>query len=915
MKLGMRWFILTIAFLVVFFSSFISWGAGLYIDWLWFKSLNYQSVFVTYLFSELGIGFAVGIFAFLFLFVNLLFTRRSVINAARSLQFEAESDLEEGNVFHQIPWSQYINNRNLTTVFVVISLILAYLLGKAATGNWIILQKFLNPTMFGIADPVFQKDIGFYVFSLPFYQFLYKISMWLVVVAAFLVAVIYFLPSFITGDLQRFFKSADVRYHLSLLGAVFFFVRAGGYQLQKYMLLYSEKGVVYGAGYADIHASLLAYKVLFYLALLTGVVLLANVFLRRFRLVLYSVGFLIVASIALSGVYPALVQKLRVTPNEMELERPYIEHNIKFTRLAYDLDKIEKKDFPAGRTLTLKDIQENRDIVQNIRLWDHRPLQQTYSQLQEMRTYYEFKDIDVDRYVIDGQYRQVMLSARELNVELLPEQAKTWVNMHLKFTHGYGIAMSPVNEVTGEGLPRYFVKDIPPITPANLKIERPEIYYGEATTNYVIVKTRTQEFDYPLGEENAWTTYQANSGVQVSNIFRRALFALVLKDYKLLLSGDITNESLILFYRDIQTRVPKIAPFLLYDKDPYIVAANGKLYWMWDAYTVSNMFPYAEPFKNGLNYIRNSVKVVVDAYTGEVTFYAVDPEEPLLKTYQKIFPNMFVPLAEMPAELKSHIRYPADLFTIQADKYAVYHMEDYRVFYNKEDKWNRATELYGRKEQTMDSYYTILKLEGEEKAEFVQIMPFTPQKKNNMIGWLTARSDGENYGKLLLYEFPKQELTFGPMQIETRINQNAYISQQISLWDQAGSQVIRGNMMVIPVKDALLYVEPLYLQTEKSKMPELRRVIVAHGEQIVMEPTLDEAIRKLFGGRIDQASQPEPRAREKVEDVRTPAQLVQEAKRLYDEAQTRLAQRDWAGYGNNLEKLRALLEELANKLQ
>lgn len=375
MKLGMRWFILAIAVLVILFFSFISWGAGLYIDWLWFESLNYQKVFVTYLFSRLGIGLAVGIFAFLFLFVNLLFTRRSVINAARSFQFDAESDLEERNVFHQIPWSQYINNRNLTTVFIVISLILAYLLGKAATGDWIILQKFLNPTPFGIADPVFQKDIGFYVFSLPFYQILYKILMWLVMVAAFLVAVIYFLPSFITGDLQRFFKSADVRYHLSLLAAVYFFVRAGGYQLQKYMLLYSEKGVVYGAGYADIHASLLAYKALVFLALLTGVILLANIFLRRFRLVLYSVGFLIVASIALSGVYPALVQKLRVTPNEMELERPYIEHNIKFTRLAYDLDKIEKKDFPAGRTLTLKDIQDNRDTVQNIRLWDHRPLQ------------------------------------------------------------------------------------------------------------------------------------------------------------------------------------------------------------------------------------------------------------------------------------------------------------------------------------------------------------------------------------------------------------------------------------------------------------------------------------------------------------------------------------------------------------
>ncbi|MEW6276451.1 MAG: UPF0182 family protein, partial [Bacillota bacterium] len=678
------------------------------------------------------------------------------------------------------------------------------------------------------------------------------------------------------------------------------------------------QGVVYGPGYTDVHANLLAYKIMFILALLVGVVIIVNAFLKRFRLVLYAIGFMVAASIILNGVYPALMQKLIVLPNEMEREKPYIENSIKMTRLAYDLEKVEKKDFPAGRTITAQDIQENQDTIKNIRLWDYRPLQQTYSQLQEMRTYYEFKDIDVDRYVIDGRYRQVMLAARELNIDSLPEQARTWVNRHLKYTHGYGIAVSPVNEVTGEGLPQFFIKDIPPASRTNLKVERPEIYFGELTSNYIIVNTRSQEFDYPVGDENAWCTYQGKNGVPVNSLFRRLLFALTFGDYKLLLSGDITNESQVLYYRNIKDRVLKIAPFLLYDRDPYIVLSGGKLYWIWDAYTVSDMFPYAEPFQGRLNYIRNAVKVVIDAYTGEMAFYAAEPDEPVLKTYQKIFPGLFVPMAEMPADLKSHIRYPEDLFMVQAKKYTVYHMEDYRVFYNKEDKWNLPTELFGPKEEPMQPYYTIVKLPGEEKPEFIQIMPFTPQNKKNMIAWLAGRSDGENYGKLLVYEFPKQELVYGPMQIEARINQDTFISQQISLWDQRGSQVIRGNLLVVPIKDALIYVEPLYLQAEQSKMPELRRVIVAHGDKVVMEPTLDLAIQKIFGKGevIPPTQEPSPGAEQTREAApKTIAQLAGEANRLYDEAQNKLKQGDWAGYGNALQRLKETLEQLAAQAQ
>jgi len=900
---------------VILFFILASWGAHLYSDWLWFKSLNYHAVFATILFSELFLRLAVGVATFLLLFINLMLIRGTLVNAAQTSRRSEENII---TLYHS-SLSKYVNYKLLTVVFTLLSLVMALLVSTAVTGDWIILQKFLNPTAFGITDPVFQKDIGFYVFQLPFYQFLYKLSMWLIILVAFWVAISYFAAGAIAGrgDIRTLFRAPGARYHLSALVAIFFLLRAWGYSLQQYTLLHSKQGAVYGLGYTDVHANLLAYKVMFFLALIAGIIVLINIFMNRFRLVLYTIGSLIAASIILSGIYPAVVQKLIVLPNEMEREKPYIENSIKYTRLAYNLDKIEKKAFPAGHTITEGDVQENQDTIKNIRLWDYRPLQQTYSQLQEMRTYYEFKDIDVDRYTVDGRYRQVMLAARELNQELLPEQAKTWVNQHLKYTHGYGITMSPVNEVTGEGLPRFFIKDIPPATPVDLKVKRPEIYFGELTDNYVIVNTRSQEFDYPMGAENAWSTYQGKSGVQAGSIFRRLLFALTFGDYKLLLSRDVSSSnSQILYYRNIHQRVPKIAPFLSYDNDPYLVLDKSKLYWIWDAYTVSDMFPYAEPFKGRLNYIRNAVKVVIDAYTGVVTFYAADPEDPILKTYQRIFPGLFVPFSEMPAGLKEHVRYPEDLFMIQANKYTVYHMDNYRVFYNKEDKWDLPTEKFGEEEQPMESYYTIVRLQGEEKPEFIQIMPFTPQKKNNMIAWLAGRSDGNNYGKLLVYEFPKQELVFGPMQIEARIDQDTLISQQLSLWDQKGSQVIRGNLLVIPVKDALLYVEPLYLQAQQSKMPELRRVIVAHGDRVVMEPTLEIALQKIFGQQEVAPSSPETSGKqEETGEVKTLSGLIQKANRLYDEAQRKIANGDWADYGNAMKELKTTLDELANRAE
>lgn len=883
-------------------------SAQLYTDWLWFQSQSYQRVFVTIMVSDIGLRLVASAAFFVLLFANLLLTRGPLIKAAQRAAVFKEANML---TIQASPLTKFFTPRFLLAAFSAFSLIMAFLFSYSVAGDWVILQKFFHPTSFGILDPIFQKDIGFYVFQLPFYQFLYNITSWMILIIAFWVAVIYLLVSIAQGAPGKLLQTMSARYHLSFLAAFFFSLKAVGYQLDQYALLFTHSGAVWGPGYTATHTTLLAYKVLTYVSLVCALAILINLFLRRFKLIVYSIGVLLFASVLLGGIYPVFVQRFIVAPNEISMETPYIERNIEFTRKAYKLDAIDNRSFPAGKQLSLEDIQTNNDTIENIRLWDWEPLQQTYSQLQEMRLYYQFKDIDVDRYVIDGRYRQVMLAVRELNQEHLLPQAQTWINQRLIYTHGYGIAMSPVNELTAEGLPAFFLKDIPPVTTTDLKVTRPEIYYGEMTDNYVIVNTKAQEFDYPSGDENVYAVYEGDGGVNLQSFMRRMMFAFSMGDYKLLLASDVDNNSKILYYRNIKQRVEKIAPFLNYDSDPYIVLSDGKLYWMVDAYTTTDKYPYSEPYNQINNYIRNSVKVVVDAYTGKVDLYINDPEDPLILTFSKIFPGLFKPMEEMPADLRQHIRYPMDLFSIQASMYTVYHMEDPQVFYNKEDKWNIATELVNNEERPIQPYYTIIRLPGEEKPEFMLILPFTPQNKKNMIAWLAARSDGENYGKLLTYSFPKQELVYGPMQIEARINQDTTISQQTSLWDQRGSRVIRGNLLAIPIKDALLYIEPLYLQAEQSRMPELRRIIVAHGDLVVMEPTLEKALERIFGaGGVVSRPQTPLEPGEPDQPPASVAELAQKANQLYDEAQNKLKNGDWSGYGETLAQLKQVLTEL-----
>ena len=912
MQLKWRWAFSTFAVLAVVLLVIVISGARLYTDWLWFQSLVFQRVFATIILSDIGLRLAVATAFFVLLFLNLLLTRGALLQAVRKMSLVRQDD--SVLTIEETPWSQAVTPRFVLGAFALLSLIMAFLFSFTVAGDWVTLQKFLHPTSFGATEPVFNKDIGFYVFSFPFYQFLYKVSTLSLIGVAFWVMVVYLAINAAQGGAGKVLQTTAARYHLSFLAAIYFGLKAYGYQLDQYAQLFTHHGAVWGPGYTSIHANLVAYKILSVIALLTAVAIIVNIFLRRFKLIVYSIGVLLIASFVLGGLYPAFVQKFRVTPNEIAMERPYLERNIEFTRQAYNLDNIEKRGFPAGRVITAADIQVNRDTVDNIRLWDWEPLQQTYSQLQEMRLYYEFKDIDVDRYIVDGRYRQVALAAREINNENLTAQAKTWVNQHLKFTHGYGVAMSPVNEITSEGLPTFFLKDIPPTTTTDLAVNRPEIYYGESTNQYVIVNSKSEEFDYPQGDDNVYSSYQGDGGVRLANFARRAMFALSLGDYKLLLSGELDNNSRVLYYRNIKERVSKVAPFLKYDGDPYIVLSEGRLFWMWDAYTTTDKYPYSEPYNKVDNYIRNSVKVVVDTYNGNIDFYISDPEDPIAQTYSKIFPGMFKPLDQMSPDLRRHIRYPVDILKTQAQMYTVYHMEEPQVFYNREDKWNMPTELYASEERNMEPYYTVYRLPGESAPEFVLILPFTPQNKKNMIAWLGARSDGENYGKLLAFSFPKQELVYGPMQLEARINQDTTISQQVSLWNQHGSRVIRGNLLVIPIKDAILYVEPLYLQSEQSKMPELRRVIVAHGDKIVMEPTLEMSLERIFGtGNGAPKVTPGPEAPPQGQVDTSISELANKANQLYDEAQNKLKAGDWSGYGETINKLKQTLNELARR--
>ncbi len=924
------WVFLGIIFVIfIFFSSIVS----LVTDWWWFSEVGFTEIFSKSLGAKVILGVSAGLFAAAFLLTNFLVSVRSKIPWVAAIP-EA-----------LIGQALSLNNYTVKKVGIIACLFVALFIGLIAAASWQDVLKFLAGTPFGQTDPLFGRDIAFYVFTLPVYSLGLGLLRILVILSLIVSGAIYILRgsldiSTLLGKfnlntlteklggppiklVKHSHTDQKARLHIGILLFLFLVTVAIGTYFSLYNLLVTQSGPVFGAAFTDanvmipiIKISVFIYGLAAFLALFYGVS-------GNISPLVGAISLTVVVGLV-SGLVPGIFQKLVVAPNELVKETPFIKHNIEATRKAYGLDKIEERKIAVDKPITATDIAANNLTIKNVRLWDRAPLLSTFSQIQEIRTYYEFASVDNDRYTIDGEVRQVMLSPRELASESLPNKA--WINERLTFTHGYGVAAGPVNQVTPEGLPVLFVKDLPPKSEVKeLAVTRPEIYYGEILNDYVITKTKSKEFDYPKGEENVYTTYAGKGGVELNSPLRRLFYAFSFGSLKMALSGDITGESRILYNRNVKERVATIAPFLTYDRDPYLVVAEGKLYWIVDAYTSTDRYPYAQPLalNSGpspslrVNYIRNSVKAVVDAYDGSVSMYQADSEDPIIKTYAKMFPKTFRPLSDLPKSLVSHLRYPEDIFSLQTAIYTIYHKDDPQIFYNKEDQWeipsiDQEQQQANSKAGVMTPRHMIMKLPGEKKEEYILMLPFTPRAKDNLSAWMVARNDGQQYGKLVVYRFPKDKLVFGPKQIIGRINQDAEVSRQISLWDQRGSQVIQGSLLAIPIEESLLYVRPLYLRADAGKIPELKRVIVAYENKIAMEETLKAGLVKIFGTGISKAIP----SRERIEQVTTtpPTQsdqeIIKQASDTYDAATRAQREGDWSRYGEEIKRLGEILNKL-----
>ncbi len=912
--------LIAIAIIVIGVILFFA-GLDFYADLAWFQTLGVASVLWKKIAVE-WVLFIVGWIVSTVLLVGNWWLARKLVGGGEMA----------------MPWLQAEQSQRQTTLVIparvangflaVGAAVLGWFFAMPARSMWRTALFNYQAVPFGQTDPILGRDLGYYVFNLPWQRFLQGWFLWLAAIALAGVALIYLASSSaaqltarvqIVGQRRPWLDLLPAaERHLLVLGAAVLGLLAWGYQLRLPSLLYSAAGAAYGAGYADVHARMPAMYLLTGIAALGAGILLANIFVRV-RWLPYAVVAVWLAVAFLGGsVYPGLLQRFAVVPNELAREREYIANTIQYTRAAYGLDEVVEADFNVTEETGPLDLAANESTIKNIRLWDYRPLLRTYGQLQEIRLYYAFTDVDVDRYQLGDDYRQVTLVAREIAPDELPEPAQTWVNRHLVYTHGSGVVLSPVNEVVEEGLPNLWVRDIPPhsVYP-ELAVDRPEIYYGELTEDYVIVKTEVLEFDYAAGDQNVYTTYEGTGGVVLNSFFKKLVYALRLGSSQILLSGSITPESRILWQRAIEERVQAVAPFLRYDPDPYPVIVDGRLVWLLDAYTVTDRYPYSEPIDTSLgriNYIRNSIKVAMDAYNGTLSFYLIDPQDPLAATYAAVFPDIFRPVEEMDPALVAHWRYPEGMFRIQAAKYQTFHMTDPQVFYNQEDLWNWAEEVVTGERVPIEPYYVNMRLPGGTDAEFVLMMPYTPSSKQNMVAWLYARNDGGHYGELGVYKFPNQRLVYGPMQVESRIDQDPVISQQLSLWNQRGSQVIRGNLLVIPIDQAILYVEPIYLQAEASQLPELRRVIVTYGSRIAMEETLAAGLARVMGGEALAEGLEEP-------DTTLPpvegevADLILQADAHYQAAQGCLETGDWTCYGAEMDALEQALQALVAAME
>jgi len=870
-------------------------------EWPWFATLGYQRVFATRLVAQVLLGGLIGGVAFAFLYVNLRIAQRGVVPNPLVVALSAGAPPVDVT-------------RLLRRLALPAALGLALLFGLGAKGSWLGVLQFLHRTPFGMTDPVFGRDLGYYVFTVPVVAGALGLATALTTFALVAAIGLYLLRRDVIVFGRRVTVEPTARLHLALLIALLFVLAAlRVYFVRLPSLLYSTTGPLVGASFADLHATLTGLRVAGLAALAGGALVLWGATSQRLaRNTLLALGLYLGVSLLGVGLYPTIVQRLIVAPNELVKETPQLAHHIAATRRAWGLDGVVTRDLTGEARLTERDIRANRPTIDNVRLWDRDPLLQTFGQLQEIRTYYDFVSVDDDRYWIDGQYRQVMLSPRELNSGSLP--TRTFINERLTFTHGMGLTLGPVNQVTEEGLPVLFIKDLPPVSSVSLRVTRPAIYFGELTDSWVFARTRQREFDYPSGDENIFATYEGTGGVRVGSFWRRLVLAAHFRSLKVLLSSDITNESRAMYVRNIRERARTALPFLVFDRDPYLVIDDaGRLRWILDAYTATRRYPYAQPLPDGTNYLRNSVKVVIDAYDGTVTAYQADAADPLVRTLAKVFPGIFQPLDAMPADLRRHLRYPEDLFRIQSDMYATYHMSEPEIFYHREDQWQKP--VLSRTGEAPDPFvrHMIMRLPEERQAEFILMTPFTPRGKDNLASWMVARNDGEHYGQLIVYRFPKQSLVFGPAQIVNRINQDTEISRQISLWDQRGSEVVRGNLLVIPIEESLIYVQPLYLRAEGGRIPELKRVVVAHQNQVAMEETLEAGLARLFGGALKPAGVAAASTTPRLGDGRA-ADLARRAAESYRRAVEAQRAGDWARYGEELTRLGEMLRQLQEAL-
>ncbi|MFZ7110319.1 MAG: UPF0182 family protein [Desulfatiglandales bacterium] len=815
----------------IFFLWALFWALSFYTDLLWFNGLGYKAVLMKVL-SARVVLFFIGMAVFLCLAApNLYLAYRNT----RALQPVPGQSM---------PIKNYEAAKGLLLLSAVAFIILvALFMAAKSAGRWETMLLFLNGQAFNEIDPIFHKDFSFFIFTLPALEFIKSSLVRMVVMTLLIVAAFYYLASGLRGE--RFSLQGSVKTHLVILGALLFVLFAAGHWLSRYDLLFSPTGAVYGIGYTDNHVTLPARTILTFVALLCGAVILASVFYRRNIVIVYGIGIWAGLNLLMGSFIPGLVQRLQVEPSEFAREKSFLANNIEFTRRAYGLSQLQTSSHPAQGEIDPATVAQNQGTIQNVRLWDEGPLLQSYNQIQFFRLYYDFLSVHTDRYEVGGALRQVMLATRELSAEKLPGEAQRWVNRHLQFTHGYGVAMSPVTEVDPAGRPSFFIKDVPPA--GVFPLTRPEIYYGLKSLDFLIVQSKMEEFNYPGPDGPAYTHYAGKGGVPLSSLFRRLMYALKFKDLNILISGEIQPDSLIQYRRTVRERFSSISPFLLPDREAYSVVADGRIFWIQDAYTYTSRYPYSTPWERRFNYLRNSVKAVVDAYNGAIDYYIADPTDPLIQTYQIIFPGLFKPINEMPGFLRPHLRYPLDIFTVQTEMLLQYHMEDPVVFYNKEDQWSIPVQSSFGQTQPLKPYYIVGRLPGETREEFLLIQPFTPANRHNLVGWIAARNDGEHYGQIVLFRFPTGRHVDGPNQVEARIDNDAVISEQFTLWGQVGSEVFRGILLVIPIGDAILYAEPVFLKPEALDFPELRRIILADSRQVVMHQTMDTSIKALAG--------------------------------------------------------------------